>query len=66
MMCPLAVHLTTLAFDAAPASVVSSVVNTQAVVAVVLGGLLLGERGFGRRLLAALLAVVGVALIATE
>jgi drug/metabolite transporter (DMT)-like permease len=60
----LAVHLTTLAFDAAPASVVSPVVNTQAVVAVVLGGLLLGERGFGRRLLAALLAVAGVALIA--
>ncbi|WP_254821190.1 EamA family transporter [Haloglomus halophilum] len=59
-----AVHLTVLAFDAAPASVVSPVVNTQAVVAVVLGGLLLREKGFGRRLLAAVLAVVGVALIA--
>lgn len=59
-----AVHLTVLAFDAAPASVVSPVVNTQAVVAVVLGGLLLRERGFARRLLAALLAVAGVALIA--
>lgn len=59
-----AVHLTVLAFDAAPASVVSPVVNTQAVVAVVLGGVLLGERGFGRRLLAAALAVAGVALIA--
>ncbi|WP_276260224.1 EamA family transporter [Haloglomus litoreum] len=59
-----AIHLAVLAFDAAPASVVSPVVNTQAVVAVVLGGLLLGERGLGRRLLAALLAVAGVALIA--
>jgi drug/metabolite transporter (DMT)-like permease len=58
------IHLTILAFDAAPASVVSPVVNTQAVVAVVLGGVLLRERGFGRRLLAALLAVAGVALIA--
>lgn len=58
------IHLTVLAFDAAPASIVSPVVNTQAVVAVVLGGLLLRERGFGRRLLAALLAVGGVALIA--
>jgi drug/metabolite transporter (DMT)-like permease len=58
------IHLTILAFDAAPASVVSPVVNTQAVVAVVLGGVLLRERGFGRRLLAALLAVAGVAFIA--
>jgi drug/metabolite transporter (DMT)-like permease len=60
----LAIHLTTLAFAAAPASVVSPIVNTQAVVAVVLGGLLLGEQGFGRRLVAALLAVAGVALVA--
>lgn len=59
-----AVHLVVLAFDAAPASVVSPVVNTQAVVAVVLGGVFLRERGLGRRLLAAVLAVAGVALIA--
>ncbi|MFC7132230.1 MULTISPECIES: EamA family transporter [Salinibaculum] len=59
-----AVHLKTIAFDVAAASVVSPIVNTQAVVAVVLGGLLLGERGLPRRLGAAVLAVSGVALIA--
>lgn len=57
-------HVTSLAFSLAPASVASPVVNTQAVVAVVLGGLVLGERYFRIRLLAAGLAVLGVTLIA--
>ncbi|MFW6000613.1 MAG: EamA family transporter [Halorubrum sp.] len=57
-------HLTTVAFAALPASVASPVINTQAIVAVVLGGVLLGERHFRLRLVAAVLAVVGVALIA--
>jgi len=59
-----AVHLKTIAFEVAAASVVSPIVNTQAVVAVLLGGLLLGERGLPRRLGAAVVAVSGVALIA--
>lgn len=58
------VHLTTTAFAVAPASVVSPIVNTQAVIAVLLGGVLLGEKGLSRRLAAAVLAVGGVALIA--
>lgn len=57
-------HLTTVAFASLPASVASPVINTQAIVAVVLGGIVLGERYFRVRLVAALLAVVGVAMIA--
>ncbi|WP_363463634.1 DMT family transporter [Halogeometricum borinquense] len=57
-------HLTSLAFAVAPASIASPVVNTQAVVAVLLGGVILRERAFGTRLVAAALAVIGVALIA--
>jgi drug/metabolite transporter (DMT)-like permease len=57
-------HLTTVAFATLPASVASPVINTQAVVAVVLGGVILGERYFRVRLVAALLAVVGVGMIA--
>ena len=57
-------HLTTVAFASLPASVASPVINTQAIVAVVLGGIILGERYFRIRLVAALLAVVGVAMIA--
>ena len=57
-------HLTTVAFASLPASVASPVINTQAVVAVVLGGVVLGERYFRVRLVAALLAVVGVSMIA--
>jgi drug/metabolite transporter (DMT)-like permease len=60
-----AVHLKTIAFDVASASVVSPIVNTQAVVAVLLGGVILREEGLPRRLAAAVLAVGGVALIAT-
>ncbi|MFC5278900.1 EamA family transporter [Halorubrum rubrum] len=57
-------HVTTLAFASLPASIASPVINTQAIVAVVLGGVLLGERYFRVRLIAALLAVAGVTLIA--
>jgi len=57
-------HLTTIAFASLPASVASPVINTQAIVAVVLGGIVLGERYFRVRLVAALLAVVGVSMIA--
>jgi drug/metabolite transporter (DMT)-like permease len=58
------VHLTTISFAVAPASIVSPVVNTQAVVAVLLGGVLLREEGLPRRLGAAVLAVGGIALVA--
>lgn len=57
-------HVTSMAFSLAPASIASPVVNTQAIVAVVLGGLVLGERYFRIRLLAAGMAVAGVTLIA--
>jgi drug/metabolite transporter (DMT)-like permease len=57
-------HLTSLAFGAIPASVASPIVNTQAIVAVVLGGLVLRESSFGLRLVAAALAVTGVTLVA--
>jgi drug/metabolite transporter (DMT)-like permease len=56
-------HLTTVAFGALPASIASPIINTQAIVAVVLGGILLGERHFRLRLVAAVLAVVGVTLL---
>lgn len=57
-------HLTTVAFAVLPASIASPIINTQAIVAVILGGLLLAEGRFRTRLLAAVLAVVGVTLIA--
>lgn len=57
-------HVAMYAFGALPASVASPIINTQAVVAVILGGLLLGEEYFRIRLVAAGLAVVGVTIIA--
>jgi drug/metabolite transporter (DMT)-like permease len=57
-------HATSLAFSLVPASIASPIINTQAVVAVVLGGVVLREEAFGIRLAAAGLAVVGVGLIA--
>jgi uncharacterized membrane protein len=57
-------HVTSLAFQQAPASIASPVINTQAVVAVLLGGVVLRERAFATRLVAAGLAVCGVGLIA--
>ncbi|WP_117594378.1 DMT family transporter [Haloprofundus halophilus] len=59
-------HVTSLAFAAVPASIASPIINTQAVVAVVLGGVLLREEFFGTRLVAAALAVFGVGLIALD
>jgi drug/metabolite transporter (DMT)-like permease len=57
-------YITTLAFSLIPASIASPIINAQAVVAVVLGGVLLNEQYFGVRAIAAVLAVVGVTLIA--
>lgn len=57
-------HVTSLAFQQAPASIASPIMNTQAIVAVLLGGIVLRERAFGTRLVAAGLAVCGVGLIA--
>jgi drug/metabolite transporter (DMT)-like permease len=56
-------HLVAVAFETLPASVVSPVVNTQAVVAVVLGSLLLGESHVRVRVTAACLAVLGIVLV---
>ena len=56
-------HLVSVAFVGLPASVVSPIVNTQAVIAVVLGSLLLGEPHARLRLLAGGLAVAGVGLV---
>ena len=57
-------HLTALAFSLTPASIASPIINTQAIVAVLLGGVLLKEAAFRTRLVAAVLAVFGVTLIA--
>lgn len=57
-------HAVAVAFQTLSASVASPIVNAQAVVAVVLGGLLLGEEHFRVRLVAAGLAIAGVTLIA--
>lgn len=56
-------HVVAMAFELLPASIVSPIVNTQAVVAVVLGSLLLGETGLRTRLAAAGFAVFGIVLI---
>lgn len=57
-------HVTSLAFATAPASIASPIINTQAIIAVLLGGVILGEDALQTRLVAALLAVLGVTLIA--
>lgn len=57
-------HVTTLAFSLTSASVAAAVVNGQAVVAVALGAIFLGEERPGIRLAAAVLTVCGVGLIA--
>lgn len=64
LLVAVAEHLTALAFSLVPASIASPIINTQAIVAVVLGGVLLDERAFRTRLVAAALAVCGVGLIA--
>jgi drug/metabolite transporter (DMT)-like permease len=57
-------HAIVRAFDALPASLASPVVSTQAIVAVLLGGVLLGEKYLRVRLAAAAVAALGVVLIA--
>lgn len=57
-------HTTMLAFVDLPASIASPIVNTQAIIAVLLGGVLLHEERFRVRLVAAGLAVAGVTIIA--
>ncbi len=57
-------HTTAVAFSLLPASIASPVINVQAVVAVLLGGVLLREEALALGLLAAALAVGGVTLIA--
>ena len=57
-------YITTLAFSLIPASIASPIINAQAIVAVLLGGLILQEQYFRIRAVAAVLAVVGVTLIA--
>ena len=64
LLVAVAEHLTTLAFAALPASIAAPVVNTQAVVAVLLGGRVLGEERLGGRLAAAALAVFGIGPLA--
>ncbi len=64
LLVAVAEHLTSVAFSLLPASVASPVINTQAIVAVLLGGVILKERRLGTRLVAAALAVVGVGLLA--
>lgn len=51
------------AFTLLPASIASPVINTQSVVAVVLGGVVLDEPYFGRRMIAVGVIVTGVALV---
>ncbi|MFB6163141.1 MAG: EamA family transporter [Halococcoides sp.] len=56
-------HLILLAFQQIPASVGSPIVNSQAVVAVLIGGFVLHEKYLRVRLVAAVLAIVGIAMI---
>lgn len=63
LLLAVAEHLVMLAFASLPASLASPVINASAVVAVVLGGLLLNEDALRTRLVAAGLAVTGVTLI---
>jgi drug/metabolite transporter (DMT)-like permease len=56
-------HVISLAFTTLPASIASPIVNAQAVVAVLLGGVVLEEPNFRLRLAAASVAIGGVALI---
>jgi drug/metabolite transporter (DMT)-like permease len=56
-------HFVGLAFAALPASIASPLVGTQAIVAILLGGTLLGEGRTRQRLVAALMAIAGIGLI---
>ena len=56
-------HVVLLSFQLLPASIVSPIVNGQAIVAVILGAIILDESHFRARLAAAGLAIVGIAMI---
>ncbi|EMA25257.1 DMT family transporter [Haloarcula amylolytica] len=56
-------HIVLLSFQLLPASIVSPIVNGQAIVAVILGAIVLDEAQFRARLAAAGLAIVGIAMI---
>lgn len=56
-------HLVATAFETLPASVASPVINAQAVVAALLGGLLLKEPNRHLRGAAACLAIIGIAIL---
>ncbi len=58
------VHLATVSFDLAPASIVSPLINMQVIIVVLLGSLLLDEGYLRRRLAAAVVAVAGIVLVA--
>ncbi|MEF8853367.1 MAG: DMT family transporter [Haloarculaceae archaeon] len=63
LLLAVAEHLVMLAFSTLPASLASPVINSSAVVTVVLGGIVLGEEAMHIRLTAAGCAIVGVTLI---
>ncbi len=63
LLLAVAEHAVILSFSELPASLASPVVNASAVLAVVLGGVLLNEEEMRVRLIAAGLAVVGVTMI---
>ncbi|WP_436930491.1 EamA family transporter [Halosimplex halobium] len=63
LLLAVAEHFVMLAFSTLSASLASPVVNTQAVVAVLLGGVVLGEENFRVRLVAAAFAIAGVTMI---
>ena len=63
LLLAVAEHLVMLAFSTLPASLASPVINSSAVVTVVLGGVVLGEEAMRIRLTAAGFAVAGVTLI---
>jgi drug/metabolite transporter (DMT)-like permease len=56
-------HIVLLAFQLQPASIVSPIVNGQAIVAVILGAIFLKESHIRARLVATALAIVGIAMI---
>lgn len=63
LLLAVAEHFVMIAFSTLSASLASPVVNTQAVVAVLLGGVVLGEENLRVRLTAAAFAIAGVTMI---
>ncbi|WP_255681673.1 EamA family transporter [Natrinema sp. SYSU A 869] len=56
-------HVVLLAFQRLPASIVSPIVNRQAIVAVILGAIFLEESHLRARLAATALAIIGITII---